>query len=566
MCQYTGLRGRDSHLSKLSGGTSDGGEMAGARPASEEDGTAIQASKTNNAEQEVYDRHTVIPGMESYIMHDVAFDSPERDPPPRCCPGTRTDILEAMIDRVADPEGKTRLMWLHGPPGVGKSAIIQTLVEVLSTESQCLGAAVFLLGPTQHSRHIFPTIANQLANRNPSYKSYLTRSMKSEKPSLDQMSLEDLFQFLFVKPFTRKRRVRISRCVIVLDGLSGCFAGQLMPDLTAASLIADPISESVRQNSVPLIWIISSRSCNRLHKILLPTGGARCEFVMDTDPGMGHHEIETFLHSEIQKIRQNSSDTAIDEQLPDNTEIQQIAQACWGNFLMAESFLSTSCNPSATHPSIRQLVRQTEYIPPIIPQAALRQSLLDLTYARVLARIPQEVLPTARKILGLILVDDYILKSCALDFVQACKLLGLCLEHAVVVLASLHPLVYYSEGGLIIYPRFYDLSFMEFITDSYRSPRLSITAREIEDISATIYLRYTLQAFTSHLEVSPPAGYALQDIYKGLSLSRAKAFDLFLSQADDTRFMVWGQLEGMRCMVASRVLAGWHFYYSCFID
>jgi len=61
---------------------------------------------------------------------DAAFDSADRFPPPKCLPGTRTDLLNE-VERWIDQD-KTKICWIHGPAGAEKSAIAQTVSETCS--------------------------------------------------------------------------------------------------------------------------------------------------------------------------------------------------------------------------------------------------------------------------------------------------------------------------------------------------------------------------------------------------------------------------------------------------
>ena len=56
------------------------------------------------------------------------YDSPERQPHPKCLKGTRVDLLN-HIYRLLDNRQKNNLIWLHGTAGVGKSAVAFTVAE-----------------------------------------------------------------------------------------------------------------------------------------------------------------------------------------------------------------------------------------------------------------------------------------------------------------------------------------------------------------------------------------------------------------------------------------------------
>jgi 2-phosphoglycerate kinase len=56
------------------------------------------------------------------------YDSRERQPHPKCLKGTRVDLLN-YIHRLLDKTEDSRLVWLHGTAGVGKSAVAFTVSE-----------------------------------------------------------------------------------------------------------------------------------------------------------------------------------------------------------------------------------------------------------------------------------------------------------------------------------------------------------------------------------------------------------------------------------------------------
>jgi len=74
--------------------------------------------------------------LESRIALDALLNSKERFPPPKCHPSTRKaaqKVVKDWIQRRGDGWEKD-IMWLSGAPGVGKSAILQTVCETLGAD------------------------------------------------------------------------------------------------------------------------------------------------------------------------------------------------------------------------------------------------------------------------------------------------------------------------------------------------------------------------------------------------------------------------------------------------
>ncbi|KAF9442214.1 hypothetical protein P691DRAFT_501514 [Macrolepiota fuliginosa MF-IS2] len=106
------------------------------------------------------DQSDVLPWLAEYTMQGAEFDSSDRDPPPRCHPGTRTTITNKIHHWLENPRLEKRLFWLRGLAGVGKSAIIQTVAEKLSDQGR-LGASLFFsrTNGRRDPRQVFTTLA-----------------------------------------------------------------------------------------------------------------------------------------------------------------------------------------------------------------------------------------------------------------------------------------------------------------------------------------------------------------------------------------------------------------------
>ncbi|KAJ6465446.1 hypothetical protein C8R45DRAFT_1174019 [Mycena sanguinolenta] len=64
-------------------------------------------------------------------------------PQPRCHPETRTEMLKDLHNWALDRDAQNKILWLHGPAGAGKSAIMQTLSGQLGDAGR-LGALELL--------------------------------------------------------------------------------------------------------------------------------------------------------------------------------------------------------------------------------------------------------------------------------------------------------------------------------------------------------------------------------------------------------------------------------------
>ncbi|KAG2035074.1 hypothetical protein BDR03DRAFT_843790, partial [Suillus americanus] len=66
--------------------------------------------------------------LSQVAVKGAEYGSRERQPHPKCLEGTRVDLLN-YIHGLLDKKEESRLIWLHGTAGVGKSAVAFTVAE-----------------------------------------------------------------------------------------------------------------------------------------------------------------------------------------------------------------------------------------------------------------------------------------------------------------------------------------------------------------------------------------------------------------------------------------------------
>ncbi|KAF9064779.1 hypothetical protein BDP27DRAFT_1384684 [Rhodocollybia butyracea] len=181
-----------------------------------------------------------------------------RFPPPRCDPETRQEIQTELLEWISCKDLEKPVCWVHGPAGVGKSAIAQTIAE-LSESHEVLGASFFFSrnhGERSRPAYLVPTIAYQLASSIPELNDTIGRVVR-KKPAVLHSSVDIQFKELFVNTcrlaillhgegWMRQPRV------IIIDGLDECMGTSLQQGII--SLIASTLKENF-----PFRFLIFSR-------------------------------------------------------------------------------------------------------------------------------------------------------------------------------------------------------------------------------------------------------------------------------------------------------------------
>ena len=111
------------------------------------------------------------------------------------------------------------VFWLNGLAGTGKSTIAQSFSEAVAKEG-LLGASFFCSRDyldRKELKHIFPTLAYQLACHYPHFQSHIISIIKNN-PTLAHTSLISQLENLLISPLSGKN---IS-CIIVIDALDEC--------------------------------------------------------------------------------------------------------------------------------------------------------------------------------------------------------------------------------------------------------------------------------------------------------------------------------------------------------
>ncbi|KAF5361001.1 hypothetical protein D9756_004604 [Leucocoprinus leucothites] len=342
--------------------------------------------------------HT-IPGAE--------FDSYERDPPPQCHPGTRLDILERVRSWFCYPGRQHQILWLYGPAGVGKSAIMQTLAEEQSESlASIMGATIFFSRPNKRDdpRRLFTTIAYQLAINYPSYQRYVIEALTND-PRIIGKSIAEQFKWLIVRPFTSRGVLEDlpQTALIILDGLDEC-----KDEETQRQVVLLVGRFTLKYPNTPLIWAIASRPEPHIRSAFSYPQILNChwEISVPVNSDQGNADVERFLREQFQEIRlryPTSFPSTTHAQWPAETEFLTILKAASGLFLFASVVIRFILDESYGNP-VAQLRKVLTVIETIRCQEGSHSSpfaILDEMYSEILSAVPPDILPQTMRLLAL---------------------------------------------------------------------------------------------------------------------------------------------------------------------
>ncbi|KAG2356034.1 hypothetical protein BDR07DRAFT_1424360 [Suillus spraguei] len=190
-------------------------------------------------------------------------DSPERQPHPKRLEGSWVDLTNC-VHALLDDRKKSRLIWLHGAPGVGKSAVAfniaermkgLNMVENVGIGKRLAGSFVFSRKHTKRSTtgYFFATLAYQLGCTYFTIRQDMAICARENPALLDPgKSLRNQMEGFFLHPL-RMLQYRLRGCppmVFVIDALHECTSKAELADLISL------LGLLLRQPDLPVIHIL----------------------------------------------------------------------------------------------------------------------------------------------------------------------------------------------------------------------------------------------------------------------------------------------------------------------
>ncbi|KXN88523.1 hypothetical protein AN958_07231 [Leucoagaricus sp. SymC.cos] len=419
-----------------------------------------------------YPHSIVLKEFAQYTLRGAEFDSSERDPPPKCQPGTRKKIVERIQFWFRNLLRTNRLLLLLGPAGVGKSAIMQTLAEI---EAQRSMIATLFFSATQRRSDpakVIATIAYRIAVQHSPYHKFL-RSALAADPKLIEKSIKAQFSTFFVLPFVKmKLHSGPSPLIIFIDGLDECDGRE--EQLLFLALISH---FTTFYPEAPLLWVVASRPEEHVTTFLARRRLRSCydkeEFSVDSTEAC--EDMECYLRLEFEKIRaSNPVIRSLFPHWPPENEFLKLLIAAVGHFAYGTTvirFISQG-DPISRFQLILDLMKTATSSSGAGSLRPMAQ--LDALYEHLVSRVEPEDRPGAKDILGFLHInlENYI-DNGNRNMVFMCNWLGMAPNVAYSALCQLHSVldVPLPDAAISTRIKIYHKSFSDFLCDPNRSGR-----------------------------------------------------------------------------------------------
>jgi hypothetical protein len=230
-----------------------------------------------------------------------------------------------------EPSGQN-VFWLNGLAGTGKSTIAQSFSEAVDKEG-LLGASFFCSRDyldRRELKHIFPTLAYQLACRYPHFQSHIIPIIKDD-PTIAHTSLITQLEKLLVNPLSG---TDIS-CVIVIDALDECI------DNEPSSAILSVLGQFIKK--LPLVkFFITGRPEPRIRtgfRLPLLQPITQVFLLHEVDLTSVDNDIQLYLTQRLTTIGTQRSDLDLPNPWPHSNEIKALTKKSSGLFIFAATMV-----------------------------------------------------------------------------------------------------------------------------------------------------------------------------------------------------------------------------------
>ncbi|KAF5329420.1 hypothetical protein D9619_009493 [Psilocybe cf. subviscida] len=402
--------------------------------------------------------------LSSHAEKGAPYDAAAREDVPKCHEHTRVAIIEGVHKWAHSQEPDAcPLMWMHGPAGSGKTAIMQTVAETIDKE-RSLAASFFFSRlsarrPKEKENFVI-TLAHQLSLCIPALQQPLTDALSDS--SILTKSLAKQMDALVIGPLNELGVDQIGpRRIFLVDGLDECNGD------TAQRDVLNLLEQFVHCARHPFRILVASRSHSHIRGFFSQAKIAGMTATMPLDNNyQSNEDVRAFLDSEFAKIRdEHPSRGGLPSQWPLDGDVKTLVARASGQFIYASVVMKFIAG-HGRHPA--------ESLQTIIDSktgdGARPYEELDAVYAQVLSTIEAENIEFVQTLMGCLLLSKFQFYLANIVQTQATNVADVAfMLHAGTTEARInrmHPLITIKpEGGI----QFAHASFPDYLLDASRS-------------------------------------------------------------------------------------------------
>ncbi|KAF5355635.1 hypothetical protein D9756_004422 [Leucocoprinus leucothites] len=376
-----------------------------------------------------------------------------------------SDYIDLITNwALGKSDRKEPILWMCGPFGIGKSAVAQSCAEALVLINKLAATLFFSRSNADHDdpRHIFTSIAYQIATKCPSFQEIIDRCMIKD-PALATKSLSMQFEVLLVEPLGQLDIAQsgLADCVVIIDGLDECCGTEGQCEIIKI------IAASIRKHTMPFHWFITSRPEDPIIRTMdspaVSPVHSRIELPVSH---VINHQILVYLTDEFKLIRE---DHGLPKSWPSEEVLALLVERGAGLWIYVATIVCFIKDENSLGPEDQLCIvlKYAKGVPTKVrPDNLLAE--MDFFYTLIMERLPLKVRTVVRNIF---------LAYSMLSARPMYTALALCLsaEQFHCACASIQSVMGLKGSDLeSLRIKFYHTSFLDFIKDPQWSKDLCI--------------------------------------------------------------------------------------------
>ncbi|KAJ6569211.1 hypothetical protein B0H19DRAFT_1134858 [Mycena capillaripes] len=392
------------------------------------------------------------------ILHQVAVlgamhNSAETFPQPQCHPRHGRQYERGWPGAQHSNTPK-HILWLYGPAGAGKSAIMQTLCQRFR-DTGILGGSFFFKRGDAHrgsAKSLFATLAYQLALCIPHLRRPIGESTEKD-PSVVGRSMAVQLRQLIVDP--SRSLEWAGSALLLIDGLDEC------QDERVQTEILRSIGDAAWEYSIPLRFLVASRPEPHIRQIL--EGPQLADLTRPFNIKQSFFDVERYLRDEFARIHADHYHTMsrVPTPWPSTQALNSLVLQSSGYFIYASTVIKFIDDPNCRPTERLAVVQGLPSDPSDNPFHSL-----DQLYAQILSGVSAR-----RRLLRILLA--ILTFSLNLDEIE--HLLGLEPGDAYLALRGLHSLLEIPRSSTI---KVHYAPLQDFLRDPKRSGEFCISTSQ----------------------------------------------------------------------------------------
>ncbi|KZV62972.1 WD40 repeat-like protein [Peniophora sp. CONT] len=250
------------------------------------------ASNTNVTVARIMDKVSNLD--EEYNLDDMSYVRGVRfDPDKVCLSGTREEVLEAITYWVHSDA--SRVLWLTGGAGTGKSAIAHTIAARFSFLQRLGSSFFFARGQAGHEpQGLFSTFARDLADLDPEFRQELASIVRKDRALRTTSNVLAQFENFLVKPSVRFTMP--GPVIFVIDALDEC------GDTKSRRVLLDILSSRLKDLPPNFRFIVTSRDEADIHASLSKSASIETRRMGDIPRSCTERDIHAFLSQRLEGL------------------------------------------------------------------------------------------------------------------------------------------------------------------------------------------------------------------------------------------------------------------------